>query len=499
MDDLQDVLTIEGRRSRIDEIKGRLQDMAREYAAAVMPHEAQKEWNDLVKEREDHVAAVEAHDTRATQLAAMEAGSNGNSHDRPMDVTPQPGRPAGFGGAPAVHIPQDNIYDIAAIRNRARNITELPGLYRDNAMRAIEVARFPGTSREDAQTNVARLLDTVPDDTNGVLARRILATGSPGYKRVFGRALAVGNPGALGGHDAQILALGESDTGAYAVPFELDPTVILTSNGAINPLRQISRVEQITGKEFDLVTSTGVTVHRRGEFGVSSNDAPTLTQPTIKPERVDGFIPFSVEIEGDWAGLQASMMRLLADAKDVEEASGPAGFVLGNGTGGTAPQAGGIITTLGTASQIKTAGTAAAFGVADVYATKNAVPPRFRARGSFLAETSTYDLVRQFGTGTMANVWVDLGGGRPPNLIGYPARELSSMDSGVTSAHKIMLFGDYQQFLIVDRIGMSMELVPHVADPTTGYPTGTRGYYVWWRNNSVVLVPNAFRVLVVGP
>lgn len=490
------VLTVEGRRARITDIVNRCQDLAREYTG-LMPPEVQAEWDSLVRERRDHTAAIEAHDARNAQLADMTAAGIASLADRPL--TPQGG--AGTFGAPAVHIQQDDIYDLAAIRDRARSMAELPGLLRDNALRAVEQARFPGAaSRETAQANVARLLDNVPDDVNGALARRILSTGSPGYKRVFGKALASGNPGGLTGNDARILALGESDTGAYAVPFELDPTVILTSNGAINPLRQIARVERITGKEYDLVTSTGVTVHRRGEFSASTNDAPTLAQPTVKPERVDGFIPFSVEIEGDWTALQATMLRLLTDAKDVEEATGPAGFVLGSGVNsGTAPQAGGIITTLSTASQVPTA-TTATFAVGDVYAIKNATPPRFRAQGSFLAESSIYDLVRQFGTGTMANVWVDLGGDRPSKLIGYPARELSAMQaatSPLVTGQLILLFGDFQQFLIVDRIGMNMELVPHVADPSTGYPTGTRGYYCWWRNNSVILTSNAFRLLKI--
>jgi hypothetical protein len=126
--------------------------------------------------------------------------------------------------------------------------TELPAQLRDNALRAIEQARVPcAPSRETAQANVARLPDTVPDDINGTLAQRILATGSPGYKRVFGKALASGNPGGLTGNDARILALGESDTGAFAVPFELDPTGDPHVERCYQRLlRQIARVERIT-------------------------------------------------------------------------------------------------------------------------------------------------------------------------------------------------------------------------------------------------------------
>jgi HK97 family phage major capsid protein len=488
----QGVLTVEGRRARIEEIKSVLRDMARDYAGQVMPKDTEADWDRLITEKDDHIAAVAAHDRRAAQLAAMEAGDGDGSHDRPF-AGEVAGR-AGTFGAPAVHIRPDNIYDIADIRQKAKRDSDLPGLYRDYAMRAVEAARFPGSNRETAQTNVSRLLDSVPDDKTGWLARRILNTGNPSYKRVFGRAMSAGNPGALGAHDGQVLALGESDTGAYAVPFELDPTIILTSDGVINPLRQIARVEQITGKEYDLVSSAGVTVSWASEFDEATNNAPTLTQPTIKPEKVHGFIPFSVEIEQDWTGLQSEMMRLLADAKDVAEATNVNGFVLGDGT---APHASGLISTLGASSVVTAAGTGS-FSVDDVYKVKNSVPPRFRARGSFLAEAGIYDKVRQFGTGTMANVWVDLGGENPPKLIGYPARELSAMADTVATGNKIMMFGDYKQFLIVDRLGMNTELVPHVFGPANRYPTGTRGYYCWWRTNSVILTSKAFGLLKVG-
>ncbi len=49
---------------------------------------------------------------------------------------------------------------------------------------------------------------------------------------------------------------------------------------------------------------------------------------------------------------------------------------------------------------------------------------------------------------------------------------------------------------------MNMELVPAlfrqaVAGAGFGLPTGQRGYYAWWRNNSVILNSNAFRILQI--
>jgi HK97 family phage major capsid protein len=57
-----------------------------------------------------------------------------------------------------------------------------------------------------------------------------------------------------------------------------------------------------------------------------------------------------------------------------------------------------------------------------------------------------------------------------------------------------MIFGDFKQFLIVDRIGMTVEMVPHVLGANRR-PTGQRGVYAVWMNNSKILVPDAFRRL----
>jgi HK97 family phage major capsid protein len=511
MDDAQGALTIEGRRTRITDIGGRLTDMAAGRPAAVFPPDEQAEWDQLVAEKRDHEAALAAVEARNAVLADIH-GASGNSHDRPRaqgNGSPQgQGAPSQRFGAPAQHVSRD-IYDLGAIRQQASRPEDLPGLYRDNALRAIEQHRFPGSpSREAAQTAVEKLLDQVTDDRYGELPRRILATGSPAYTRVFGHALRVGNPGMLTGQDSQILALGESpDTaGGFAVPFQLDPTIVLTSSGGVSPLRDIARIEKIVGKEYDLVTSAGVTVHRVAEAATSSDDSPVLAQPTVRAERVQGFVPFSVELQGDWNALQSQMLGLLSDAKALEEADAggaTTGFILGTGV---APQAGGIITTMpGVAggsggSSVRTT-TALTFALADIFKLKNAVGNRFRPRGQWMANSAIYDLCRQFGT-SIANIWAEsLQVGVPSKLIGYPVNESSAMSvaTGVTLS-PILIFGAFDQYLIVDAVGMNMELIPQLVQQVTAgtgpaRPTGQRGYYSWWRNNAVIVNPNAFRVL----
>ena len=274
-------------------------------------------------------------------------------------------------------------------------------------------------------------------------------------------------------------------------------TVILTSNGVINPLRQVARVVQIVGKTWEGVTSAGITVTRGGEGDEASDNTPTLAQPSVDTSRVQGFVPFSVEIERSWSEMGGEITMLLQDAKDTEEANS---FVNGDGTGDNPF---GVIKTLATGSRVAAAATGAYTIPADVLAVEDAMAPRFRARASWIASKTTYNAIRQAAAADstfMGDLWVRLSGGQPPELIGYPAYELSSMSTVAAhggAANLVLALGDFQSgFIIVDRIGMSVELVPHLFG-ANGRPTGQRGIYAYWSNGSKVLVDNAIRVLNV--
>jgi HK97 family phage major capsid protein len=73
--------------------------------------------------------------------------------------------------------------------------------------------------------------------------------------------------------------------------------------------------------------------------------------------------------------------------------------------------------------------------------------------------------------------------------------ELSTMSATVVNATKIMLLGDFSYFKIIDRVGMTVELIPHLFGATNRYPVGQRGFYAYWRNGSKVIDAAAFRAL----
>lgn len=500
-------MTVEERGTRQESIRSRMAELDAAHDGTALPDEAQAEWDALSGEYDEHSRAIEEHTraiaARRERLASLAERQAGERVDGGEAGYEPPAGSTGEGtGTRSRTAPgfvrartDDDIYDLDAIRQRSRTPEDAVLACRDNAMRAIERAAFPGAeSRERAQGTVERLLNSV-DDENGTLAKRILATGSPLYMRAWSKAVARLSRDGLSDAESRALAVGVGADGGFAVPFQLDPTVILTSDGAINPLRQISRVQQITGKEYDLVTSAGVTVTRSAEGAAVGDNTPALAQPTIKAERVTGFIPFSVEIEQDWQALQSEMMMLLADAKDIEESSS---FTNGNGT---APNAGGIIGTLASGSNVAGTGGAGTLAAGDLYAAEDAMAPRFRPRASWMASKTSFNAYRQLFTQTASaagDPWVRPSQGTPAELLGYPAYENSDMAATHATGDKPIILGDFGRgFLIIDRLGMSVELVPHLFDQATARPTGSRGLLAIWRNNSMVLVPGAFRVVVV--
>lgn len=275
----------------------------------------------------------------------------------------------------------------------------------------------------------------------------------------------------------------------------------LTGTTTVNPLRQIARVEHIVSNTWLGVSSTGISVSRAAEATEASDNSPALTQPSVTPTRVQGFVPFSIELDQDWGALQSEVGRMLADAKQAEEDS----FVTGAGTS-TAPA--GIVATLGTASVISSSGTAVVT-LNDVETIVGQLPARWRAGARFAASLpAQLALSRLERVSTVSAV---SGTGSDKRLLDIPLSEISAMDTGspvadatspslkfaATSSQKILLYGDFKQFIIVERMGMSIELIPHLFGGSNRFPTGQRGIYAMWRNSSQVLTSDAFRLLKV--
>lgn len=473
------IMTLQELREHLATISVRAEELNTEFRDAELPEAEQAEFDAITADRSATEAKIVKIESRLSEFKA--AATEPKRTERGTD-TPAYIRKTG-----------EEIFDIDAIRRDSMNDGDFTVRLRDNALRATESAKFGGgrlVNREDAQGQIEYFLDD-KDDASATFAKRVLVTGAPAYERAWAKAVASGNPSTLFGEEARALSLGSDGGGGYAVPVQLDPTVILTNNGTIDPLRSIARVEQIVGKEWQGITSAGTTVSRSAEGAEAGDNSFTLAQKTVRTNRVTGFVPFSYELAESWGQVRSEITRALADAKAREEASS---FVLGDGSTGQQP--GGVVGSL-SGNTVTAAGTAA-FAAADLYALEVALAPRWRAQGKFLAHRAIYNKARQFDTAGGAQLWERIGAGLPSQLLGYDALESSETASVLTTGSKIALFGDFQNFLIVDRIGMSVELIPQVFHTDNNRPTGQRGIFAIWMNNSKILVDAAFKLLVTG-
>ena len=343
-----------------------------------------------------------------------------------------------------------------------------------------------------------RLAAPLDRDGTGVFAMSLLANANPDYKAGFAK-MAAGAPELLTEAERGALAvsrqagfmaggfmaagtIGSGPGGGYAVPVELDPTVLATSDGAVNPLRSISRVVSITGKEWEGVSSDGVVATRRSEAAETDDNAPTLAQPTVTPTRVDVFVPFSVELGSSWTGIAGEIAKMIQDAKDAEEATS---FISGDGT---APNPEGLLT----GATITVSPSTATLQVDDLYDVVEALPPRFAGNARWIYSLPTAGLIRRLvpnGSTTERQVLND----DESLLLRLPASIVSSMPA-VGSGNEPIVLGDFSRFLIVDQIGMRVELIPHLFGANRR-PTGQRGFVAVWTSGCKVLTAEAFRPL----
>jgi len=260
----------------------------------------------------------------------------------------------------------------------------------------------------------------------------------------------------------------------------------------VNPLRQIARNVTITGNKWQGISSEGVDVTYEAELNQVADQTPQFDAPTAEVAKAHAYVEFSIEVDQDWGELRSNLRTFFQDAKDMKEANK---FLFGTGT--NEPE--GLLYALASSGSIVETATINTFDVADVYSVKGALPPRFRSSASWLANDMIYSLIRQFDEAGGSALWAQLGADRPAVLLGRSVYEASEMsDESTNGGEDIMVYGDFSRgFIIIDRVGMNVELIPHVLG-ANHRPIGARALYAYFRNTSALLTENAFRVLRVN-
>jgi len=395
-------------------------------------------------------------------------------------------------GAKGRHALPENLFDLAAYRGHANTVEDLAAKWQDGARFVNEKLDYATGDPEKVRTFVERLLDKDPSaHPSESFAHRILLTSSPEYDRAFGKHV-MGR--GMTQHEERLVKMAVSETGLGSelpVPVTIDPTVLLTSDGATNPLREISRVVTITGNKWRGISGDGVTVAYEAELTQVADQTPTFAAPEAEVQKAQGWVEFSIEVDQDWGAFRSELAMMFQDAKDAKEAEK---FLYGTGT--DEPE--GLIYKLTSAPDTSVVDTVTTnvFDVADLYALRGALPPRFRGGAAWLANDAVYSAVRGFDESGGTALWVQLPDDRPARLIGKPVYEASEMAGDVDNGGEdILVYGDFGRgFVIVDRVGLNVELVPLVMG-ANNRPKGSRGIYVYFRNTSQVRTINAFRLL----
>ena len=92
---------------------------------------------------------------------------------------------------------------------------------------------------------------------------------------------------------------------------------------------------------------------------------------------------------------------------------------------------------------------------------------------------------------------------RSRHLLGWPLYENSSMkaysafDAGATADNFLLMVGNWRNYIIVDRVGLTVEFIPHLFATNANLPSGTRGWFAYWRTGSDSVNDDAFRVLSI--
>lgn len=371
---------------------------------------------------------------------------------------------------------------------------------RDRALRVLDDRNSSAHMKEHEKDEVERQLRTSTD-----IARRILVTENEHYRTAFLKMVTRPNGfmylsederrALMAFDEYRTMSEGTTTAGGFGIPVFIDPSIIMTAQGSGNPFLQICSTVDVNTNAWKGVTSAGVTWSFDAENVEVSDDSPTLAQPTVTVYMARGFIPYSIEVGEDYPNFAAEMQTLLAEGYDELLVNK---FTQGNGT--SEPQ--GVLTilsaTAGNRVAIQTSGSN--FGPKDPYTVWKALPQRFRRNASWLMSVDVNNAIRQIGTANVFHAFTEnLPAEWADTLFGKSVYESPYMPDTTTSTSAnsgLAVVGDFRNYKIARRGGMSVEQIPHLFSTTTNLPSGTRGLFAYARIGGGVVNTSGFRLLV---
>lgn len=467
-----------------------------------LPTDEQARYDTDKKELVDLQRNIDAWDARQADLVKLVRSGGAGDEPRTPYNAPELQRP----------IIRKSEKDIYSFETRDTSFDGRLREFRDDAMRINDITHF-GANADEARTRdrIATLLDH-HDSKDKEFARRMKATGSPTYARAFEKIIKGGaSVAALASLTPEeqrgtALAVGVDGTGGFAIPFAFDPSVIAIGvhGGAINPYRATCRVVDIVGTDtWNALTATAVTATRTTEAAPAIEQGPTFAQPQYIVKRVQGQITASFETFQDRTDLASEMGKLIQEAKDNEEETS---WATGAGSGSASIGVGPVTGTSGAYTNGTATAGSGVIAAGDADATEAALPVRHRFGAQWYmnrtnirkfqsVETAGGKLFQQSQWFQSAgNVDLSRDGNTGLRLLGYPVNESPSLPTATTTTITIGTLLNPQSFVIVDRVGMSVQFIPFIFN-SSALATGQQALYFLYRNHAAPINVDAGRVL----
>jgi HK97 family phage major capsid protein len=368
---------------------------------------------------------------------------------------------------------------------------------RDRALRRLDNRVDTSHLTNEQKTQVER---QIRRDTD--IARRILVTENDDYREAWLKLVTRTHPiltpeeqrAVAAWDEYRAMSEGVTTAGGFGIPVFIDPSIILTAQESGNPFLQLARQVTVNTNAWKGVSSAGVTWSFDAEAAAVSDDSPAIAQPSVTVFMARGFIPYSIEVGQDYPSFAEEMAALLAAGYDellVDK------FTRGTGSG--EPQ--GILTALSANTNVRvTLTTGGTLGAPDPYKVWAALPQKYRRRANWLMSVNVNNAIRQLGT---ANVYHGFTVGLPEgwaetlfNSGTYESPYMPDTTTTSTATTGLAVVGDFANYVLARRGGMSVELVPTLFDVTNNRPTGQRGWFAYARIGGGSVNDLGFRLLV---
>lgn len=473
-------------RSRISEIETELRTIHETAGDEPFTEEQQTQWDALKDERAAKEKEQKDLEARLADVARFAA--------KPEQ------RESGDGATGAPKSPEF-MQRVDPFDGRdARSLTKIEA--RDKALAIVDGKEHTRHLADAQREKAYQVLRTSTGDCDGsYVGRLMLLTETDDYRSAFVKLVTQPQPVLTAEESRAVNAVAEframsgtaDSAGGFGVPVLIDPSIILTAQGSLNPFRKIARVETATTDAWRGVSSAGVSWSYGAEGSTAGDNSPTLAGPVVNVHEAKGFIPYSIRVGMDYPNFASEMSTLLMSGYDELQAQK---FAVGAGDGSDEPF--GVITALDANTNVEVSVTTdGAFGGADINKAWGALPDRYKANATWVMNYDVANEVASFGNGNnLSFVTVDLTG-QIETLRTRPVEFSSYFPdfTGTTGAANILVVGDFRNYVIADRVGMSVELVPHLFDVTNNRPTGQRGWFAYARNGADSVNDLGFRLL----